>query len=731
MVSVVVSWSRVPRTYRTPREHLEDSIALVAQLFERQIVARWEQGTLPRIKDEFSGTFVGGDEVLALLRGGLPSTPEGEQRLASLDAAISAREEQIEGKLAEAHQQGDTLPFDRLRRAFGLTPTEQRALWVLLGVEISARLRQLMRYLVNDATRIHADVGLLEMLVYSTPQTRDQLIHELSPDGRLFRYRLVEPVGGRRSHDELPFLMRPFKVNPRVIELVHGVVRLDREVAGVAQLLQSLMPHEALAMPDAIKRETTQLLRNALDSAQSGIAAPMIVLTGPEGSGRCSLIHGAARQLSCAVLQIDCHQLPGDHAELARLVRAIVREAILFHAVPLFRDVDALLGSPETGRPDRTGTLDRELHGFVGPVTGTSTQKDSRPAALGRGLVMLDVPMPGEATRAELWRRAIGPMPGLDLDRAAARYPITGGLILRAAESARAHAHARGAHEPIGDDDIHAGVRSTLDAKLSSLGIRITWRQTWDDLVLPDDALLEIREFIARVRHRRRVYDEWGFSRKVAKGLGLSALFAGPPGTGKTMVAGIIADELALDLYQIDLSRIVSKYVGETEKNLANVFDAAEAGHAILLFDEADSLFAKRTEVKSSVDRYANLEVNYLLQRMEAFNGITILTTNLDSSIDDAFRRRISFRVDFPMPELEERERLWRTMLPKQADVAATIDFRELARKFEFSGGYIRNAVLRAAFFAADEGTAISESHLHRAAVLEYAAMGKITTAMS
>jgi SpoVK/Ycf46/Vps4 family AAA+-type ATPase len=364
-------------------------------------------------------------------------------------------------------------------------------------------------------------------------------------------------------------------------------------------------------------------------------------------------------------------------------------------------------------------------------VTATSSRRDSRPVALSRGIVMVDVPMPGEAARAELWRRAIGPAPGLDLDRAAARYPITGGLIVRASESAIAHARARGAHEPINDDDIHAGVRSTLDAKLSALGVRITWRQTWSDLVLPDDALQEIREFIARVRHRRRVYDEWGFSRKMAKGLGLSALFAGPPGTGKTMVAGIIADELALDLYQIDLSRIVSKYVGETEKNLANVFDAAEAGHAILLFDEADSLFAKRTEVKSSVDRYANLEVNYLLQRMESFNGITILTTNLDSSIDDAFRRRISFRVDFPMPEIEDRERLWQTMLPKQADVAPNIDFRTLATKFEFSGGYIRNAVLRAAFFAADEGTPITYKHLQRAALLEYTSMGKIASAIS
>jgi hypothetical protein len=358
----------VARTYRNPREHLDDCIALVAQLFERQIVAHWEQGILPRIKDELSGTFVGGSEVLALLRGGMPATPEGDQRVATLDAAISAREEQIEAKLAEAYRQGEPLPFDRLRRAFGLTPTEQRALWVLIAVEVSARMRQLMRYLVNEATRVHADVGLLELLVYGTPQTREHLINEVSADGRLSRYRLIEWIGGRRYQDESPFLLRPLKVNPRVIELVHGVVRLDREVSEVATLLQSLPPHDALILPDSIKHETTELMRNAITTATSGVAAPAIVLTGPDGSGRRSLIYGAARHFECAVLQIACDRLPSDGAELGRLMRALLREAILFHAVPLLQHVDALTGDAEAGRSDRSAPLDRELQAFVGPV---------------------------------------------------------------------------------------------------------------------------------------------------------------------------------------------------------------------------------------------------------------------------------------------------------------------------------------------------------------------------
>jgi SpoVK/Ycf46/Vps4 family AAA+-type ATPase len=222
------------------------------------------------------------------------------------------------------------------------------------------------------------------------------------------------------------------------------------------------------------------------------------------------------------------------------------------------------------------------------------------------------------------------------------------------------------------------------------------------------------------------VLDEWGFARKGGKGVGVSALFSGAPGTGKTMAAGLVAQELQLDLYQIDVSRMVSKWVGETEKNLARLFDAAEAGHAVLLFDEADSLFAKRTEVKSSNDRYANLEVNYLLQRMEAFDGISILTTNLETAVDEVFRRRLAFRLHFPVPEPAERERLWKVMLPAEAAVAPDLDFASLARRYEMSGGYIRNAVLRAAYLAAGDGAPIAMTHLLRAAALEYAAMGKI-----
>jgi SpoVK/Ycf46/Vps4 family AAA+-type ATPase len=247
--------------------------------------------------------------------------------------------------------------------------------------------------------------------------------------------------------------------------------------------------------------------------------------------------------------------------------------------------------------------------------------------------------------------------------------------------------------------------------------------------VLPADTLDQVRSLIARVRYAPQVLDDWGFDRKLARGSGVAALFSGPPGTGKTMVAGLLARALDLELYQVDLSQVVSKWVGETEKQLARIFDAAEAGHALLLFDEADALFARRTDVKSAVDRYANLEVNYLLQRIESFGGIVVLTTNLDTSIDPALRRRLAAHIVFWRPEVAERAALFRKMLPPEAPVAADVDLEALARAYkEMTGANIRNAVIAAAFLAAAEGAAaITQEHLERAAKGEYRAMGRVS----
>ena len=256
--------------------------------------------------------------------------------------------------------------------------------------------------------------------------------------------------------------------------------------------------------------------------------------------------------------------------------------------------------------------------------------------------------------------------------------------------------------------------------------MRIESKASWNDLIMSEDLREQIDEVLGYGRLARKVLDEWGFGKKLSYGRGLTALFSGPSGTGKTMVAGLIARELKMDLYRIDLSRMVSKYIGETEKQLAMLFEEARASGAALLFDEADSLFGKRTEVSSSTDRYANLEVNFLLQQVEEHPGVVLLTSNFPKSIDEAFLRRLRFRVEFPRPETEERLQMWLRMLPADAPREDDLKLDELAETYELSGGEIRNAVLRAALYAASEGRSLSAADFERSARAEYRQLGRL-----
>ena len=632
--------------------------------------------------------------------------PVEQRAIAELDLEADRADEMIRARCEASHAVGIELPLERLRRAFELSPTEVRLVEALVALELAPRVRQAAAaFLDKDGM---ATVELAEALVYR--RTRDGSDLELAADGRVFRYQLAQ-LGA----NHLPWLARPLKIAPRVAELALGRLRLDPEVARVAQLIEQPTTG-ALLLPIDSRALVLATMRAQL--AGGNVALPFVI--GPAGAGRTSLVRAAARELQMPLLEVTAGSLP---PEPASLLAAILREAQLFGCVLLVRDLEALAGDPERNIADRIGVVASALQQHGGPVAATASA-NVWPSSTERPVVLVELGIPNELERERLWQRAIGDDDPTVAEQAAQRYRVTGGVIERAAELAKVQAAAR--EEAVALDDIRVGIRLQLDRDLTTLGRRILWKQTWDDVVLPSDVRAEIDELIARIRHRRLVLDDWGFSRKLAKGTGVSALFSGPPGTGKTMVAALVAQELELDLYMIDASRMVSKYIGETEKNLARLFDAAGAGHAALLFDEADSLFAKRTEVKSSTDRNANLEVNYLLQRLEAFEGITILTTNLESSIDDAFKRRLAFRITFPVPEDEEREKLWEAMLPSQAAISDDIDFGALASKFEMSGGYIRNAVVRAAYLAAAESSPISMRHLARGAALEYAAMGKI-----
>jgi hypothetical protein len=411
------------------------------------------------------------------------------------------------------------------------------------------------------------------------------------------------------------------------------------------------------------------------------------------------------------------HALPTAPHDLESLARLWEREAALSSSA-LLLDCSTLDGSDAV----KEQAVAHFLEGVGGALLVAGQE---RRFGVERPMIAFDLPRPRPAEQRALWQDALGaeaPRLNGTVERLVAQFDLTAPAIRTAAAQALN-----------GGDDARAVSVRLWDAcriqsrpRLADLAQRIEPVATWDDFVLPAGQLRTLREIAAHVRQRARVYDEWGFAAKSARGLGISALFAGPSGTGKTMAAEVLANELALDLYHIDLSQVVSKYIGETEKNLRRVFDAAEEGGAILFFDEADALFGKRSEVRDSHDRYANIEVSYLLQRMEAYRGLAILTTNMKKALDTAFMRRIRFAVHFPFPDAGARAEIWQRIFPT-ATPTAGLDPEKLAR-LNVAGGNIRNIALNAAFLAADADEPVGMAHLLAAARSEYAKLEKPLT---
>ena len=587
-----------------------------------------------------------------------------------------------------------------LEQRLGLSESELCVIWVLLAHELDADVRSALRDLnteqVSDVT-----FDTLRRVVYG-PKANLRTWRELGPQSTLRSLGLIERTDGT---GEAPEHRQTFKVSQRILALAFGDTAIDPTVAGIARVCDGAPALEAL-----------ELDAGAIDQVRAAVRdAGLVVVHGRSGSGRRSLLQAVVDR---PLLVIDCNAISTKHDEAARQLRILGREATLLGCVPLFRNLEAL-----EARGDVRERIEL-VEALAGLVLATSNR------AIGRRwtkpTVQIELPPLTGAACARLWKSSLPQASASDADHLANLYPLSPALI-RAAAACANQAAGGG---PMRPEHIESGVRSVLDDRLAGLATRVSTKQSWDDLVLPEDQTTAVVEMLSRIRERRRVYEEWGFADKLSKGLGVTALFSGPPGTGKTMTAALIARDLGCDVYQVDTSKIASKWIGETEKNLAALFDAAEAGHAILLFDEADSMFGKRSEVKTSNDRHANQETNYLLQRIESYRGICILTTNHDNAIDEAFRRRLSVHVRFPVPEVDERKRLWQALLPANAPVAATLRFDDLAERFVMSGGYIRNAVLRAAFLAADEGAPISSNHLTRAARLEYEAMGKVVRAI-
>jgi SpoVK/Ycf46/Vps4 family AAA+-type ATPase len=411
----------------------------------------------------------------------------------------------------------------------------------------------------------------------------------------------------------------------------------------------------------------------------------------------------------------------------------IAREALLSDAALYLNGFDALLA------PERHAMLHACLDAVqTVPLTFLAGETSWLPGPALRGARFYGISLtrPETPDRLTLWRKAASAhglsheaQSALDLPGIATKFRFTPGQIedsWRSAESLATWRAKDSKQTTVTTQDLYDACRLNSNRTLATLAQKVSQRFSWPDIVLPADRIAQLREICNHIKYRNRVFNEWGFERKLASSKGLTFLFAGPSGTGKTMAAGIIANELGLDLYKIDLSLVISKFIGETEKNLARIFDEAETANAILFFDEADSLFGKRSDVKDSHDRYANIEVGYLLQRIEEYEGIAILATNFRRNMDEAFVRRLQFTVDFPLPTEDDRHRMWMAILPADTPRDPALDLDLMARRYNLTGGNIRNVALAAAFLAADDGDIVRMSHLISATQREYQKMGKL-----
>ena len=574
--------------------------------------------------------------------------------------------------------------LERIVALFGLTGFEREVLLLCVAPALDTGLGRLIEQVHGSA----APTFGLAMALFDDPAWE-----AMSPDRPLRRWHLAVPAGHADSMTAVPL-----RADERIVNAVKGLDHLDERLASMLEPV----PVPAAPLPPS-QESVAQRVVDALVRGAPASRTPVIQLVGARAITRSEVAASVADAVERDLFRLDARRLPPGHADIDVLARLWYRESVLA-PVALFLDED--------DRDDRPGA-EPLLPAFVSRSGGLIMLGGRDVAAdLPVPSHVVDVATPTATEQRELWEQALGPDADLDAG------PLVGQFDLDAATIADV---VRLAAEPGRTPDtayLWDQARQQLRPRLESVALRMRPLATWDSLVLPDAELALLRRICAQVAQRSTVYGEWGFGDRMNRGLGISALFSGESGTGKSMAAEVIANDLRLDLYRIDLSSVVSKYIGETEKNLARLFDAAEEGGVILFFDEADALFGRRSEVKDAHDRYANIEVNFLLQRMESYRGLAILASNMPTALDRAFTRRLRFIVSFPFPRPADRIRMWERAFPPGVPLDA-LDLGRLAG-LDLTGAGISNTALNAAFLAAAEGHPVGMADVLSAARDEF-----------
>ncbi len=584
--------------------------------------------------------------------------------------------------------------LERLVQGFGLSDFERSLILLCAGPELDTQFADLLSS--KRGSGVH-DQPTFSMAMAVLPGSHWNAI---TPAGPLRRWRLIEVL----QQPGVALVNSMLRLDERILHFLTGIQYLDDRLEGTVERVtgQQLVPSHT-----QIAARIAATLRNSFELRDQRL--PVIQLCGADEASKRSIAAAACEQIGLRLFAVWAENLPTSAGEFEGSFRLWEREAILTSGA-LCIIADAL------DRSDHRSSLQvsRLLERFVSPVFLLTHDRWRR---LRRAVETFDVGRPSATEQANTWNHFLAEA-GVNVNGFVRQLASQFSLSVPEIKSSVRQATSGDDTEDL-SSRLWSASRSHVRPRLEDLAQRLEPRASWASLVLPVSEKNVLKQIASHVTHRAMVYDDWGFAQTCSRGLGLCALFSGASGTGKTMAAEVLANELRLDLYRIDLSCVVSKYIGETEKNLRRVFDAAEEGGAILFFDEADALFGKRSEVKDSHDRYANIEINYLLQRMETYNGLSVLATNMKSALDPAFMRRLRFVINFPFPDTEARAAIWETAFPP-ATPTNGLDLAALAR-LDVTGGNIRNIAINAAFLAAQSGHAVQMEHIWHAARAEYA----------
>jgi predicted nucleic acid-binding protein len=581
-----------------------------------------------------------------------------------------------------------------LAQRLGLSDFERDLLLLCVGMELDTRMPALCAQAQHDASKPWPTFALAFVVL-------DQPAWDaLSPERPLRYWRLLEI----HQPGPQPLIGAALSADERIVNFIKGMNYLDDRLAPL------LVPLSPASLPPSQQAVADRIVDN-LHHVAAGESLPAVQLIGSDSASKQAIAYAVANALGARPYRLSADLLPGAIAEQETLLRLWQRESLL---LPIALYVDAA----DTERGDAAAAQIKRFLMRAGGLNFIDTREPWNNGAV--HTLSADVAKPTPVEQRSLWQRLLGEAAGHQPQQLAGHFDFNLGKIEQVAHSAlAASGQDAGALAP----SLWQGALARTRPALDQLAQRIEPKARWDDIKLPQTELSLLRQIADQVAQRSTVYDDWGFRERMNRGLSISALFAGESGTGKTMAAEVIANELGLSLYRIDLSAVVSKYIGETEKNLRKLFDAAEEGGAILFFDEADALFGRRSEVKDSHDRYANIEVNYLLQRLESFHGLAILATNMKSALDSAFLRRIRFVVNFPFPGTAERKAIWASVFPAKA-AAGALDIDRLSR-LALTGGSIQGIALNAAFSAATAGAQITMPLILDAARAEFRKLDK------